>query len=671
MLTLPVVLLPIVCAPFALLFEKKWSKALFPFCCAAGAAELALSCALLFVPGSSAVLDVCGGGLGFAAGGFGTYYTVVSAVCFFFALVFSGFYFKRRGEHLGRFYMFWLLTEGAVAGVFLSADLFTLFLFFELMGLASWVWVMHEETPEAGKAADTYLGISVIGGLVMLMGILLVRSSAGTLKFSELALSCSVSESSGRLSAAAVCLLFGFGAKAGMFPLHIWLPKAHPAAPAPASAVLSGILTKTGVFGIAVTLCRVAPNARSFGTAVMLLGTATMLVGALMAVVSADIKRTLACSSVSQIGFILIGVSVCAMTGGENSAAAYGTLLHMTNHSVFKLILFCVAGIIYANVHSLDLNKIRGFGTDKPLLKTFFCIGALGISGFPLFSGYASKTLLHEGIVELGEAFGGSRLVTCVEWLFLIAGGLTAAYMLKLFFCVFTGKPAVRTEKKCMNAATAVVLGIASAAVLAVGAAPGKIGLGLASPALDLFSSEKLLPETAFFSLESLKGAAISLSIGAALYFGVVRTLVDRKSTDGRRVYRSLIPEKLELETLYRFVLLKLLPAVCGWTMKVLSDIPDIVTVLLHRTVFRENKKHYIPEKGTRVTHIAGLAADRVFPLEKKKKHRSFEDVFADAYENLRDENRIVVRSLSFSLLAACAGIALTLIYIFIRLIIA
>src|SRR5699024_5013413 len=141
------------------------------------------------------------------------------------------------------------------------------------------------------------------------------------------------------LYAAGGLALAGFGAKAGMFPLHIWLPKAHPVAPAPASALLSGILTKSGVFGILLLSRYLFWAELSWSQVVLALGVVTMVLGAVLALFSIDLKRTLACSSMSQIGFILVGVAMQGFLGHENALAAWGTVLHMLNHSLIKLVL--------------------------------------------------------------------------------------------------------------------------------------------------------------------------------------------------------------------------------------------------------------------------------------------------------------------------------------------
>ena len=169
-----------------------------------------------------------------------------------------------------------------------------------------------------------------------------------------------------------------------------------------------------------------------WGRVILYLGCATMVLGAVLAVFSMDLKRTLACSSVSQIGFILVGIGVSTLLRAENALAARGALLHMVNHSLIKLVLFLAAGVVFQNIHKLDLNEIRGFGRGKPLLHFVFLMGALGVGGIPLWNGYVSKTLLHEAILELGYPV--------IEPLFLLSGGLTLAYMGKLYVTLFWQK---------------------------------------------------------------------------------------------------------------------------------------------------------------------------------------------------------------------------------------
>ncbi|MDE5932555.1 MAG: complex I subunit 5 family protein, partial [Lachnospiraceae bacterium] len=367
---------------------------------------------------------VCGMGLHFTVEGFRLLYGLIAAFMWMMTTILSGEY-MRHHENRNRYYLFLLATLGATMGVFLSADLFTMFIFFEIMSLTSYVWVAQEETESALKAAATYLAVAVIGGLVMLMGIFMLYHELGTLNIMELFLAAQLySGNRAILYGAGACLLIGFGAKAGAFPLHIWLPKAHPVAPAPASALLSGILTKTGIFGILAVSCHLFLFDGAWGSLLLGIGVLTMFGGAFLAVFSVDLKRTLACSSMSQIGFILTGVGMQGLLGEENLLAVHGTPLHMVNQSLLTLVLFMAAGVVFMNAHALELNEIRGFGRKKPLLKMIFLTGALAIGGIPLFGGYIRKTLLHESILE----YGGGSLMKAVEILFLASGGLTIAY---------------------------------------------------------------------------------------------------------------------------------------------------------------------------------------------------------------------------------------------------
>ena len=201
------------------------------------------------------VPEICGFGFHFCMDGFRLIYAGVAAFMWMMTTILSGEYFRHH-ENVGRFYLFLLMTLGATMGVFLSADLYTTFIFFEIMSFTSYVWVAQEENRPSLQAAATYLAVAVIGGLVMLMGIFLLYYHLGTVTISELSGAAAAFADKRILYIAGGCMLFGFGAKAGSFPLHIWLPKAHPVAPAPASALLSGILTKTGIYGTLILSCQ-------------------------------------------------------------------------------------------------------------------------------------------------------------------------------------------------------------------------------------------------------------------------------------------------------------------------------------------------------------------------------------------------------------------------------
>lgn len=617
--------------------------------------------------------EVCGFGLNFCMDGFRVIYALIAAFMWMMTTVLSGQYFKGH-EHVGRFYLFLFMTLGATMGVFLSADLYTTFIFFEIMSFTSYVWVAQEENRPSLEAAATYLAVAVIGGLVMLMGIFLLYHQLGTVMIGELSAAAAACGDRKLLYIAGACMLFGFGAKAGAFPLHIWLPKAHPVAPAPASALLSGILTKTGVYGILILSCQLFLHDAGWGSTVLTLGVITMLGGALLAVFSVDLKRTLACSSMSQIGFILVGIGMQGLLGEENALAVHGTFLHMVNHSLIKLVLFMAAGVVYMNTHELNLNRIRGWGRKKPLIGGCFLIGALAIAGVPMFGGYVSKTLLHEAILE----YGGRGLMTAVEWIFLFSGGLTAAYMAKLFIAVFVEKnedpklqKAYDGQKKYMNGASGFALTASALVLLVWGWFPHGIMDKAAELAQSFMKLEEFGERISYFSLGSLRGGLISLAIGAVVYLLFIRKVLLRKQKGGERVYINAWPQWLDLEKLlYRPLLLTVLPTVFGVLCRILDSFPDGAVVLLRKTVYRDSPlPHERPEGNALTAMLGGMLngwealGNRIWRKDSPR-DVNYAHLLAVKHEEFKENNKIIGRSLSFGLLLFGIGLSLTLIYL-------
>lgn len=623
------------------------------------------------------VPEICGMGLHFCLDGFRAVYGLVAAFMWMMTLLFSKEYLAHE-YHLGRYYFFQLVTLMATLGVFLSADLFTTFIFFEIMSFTSYVWVVQEETKGAIRAAETYLAVAVIGGMVLLMGLFLLYHTLGTLEMSELLRAAAACSDKRILYIAGCCTLVGFGAKAGAFPLHIWLPKAHPVAPAPASALLSGILTKAGIFGVLVVSCNIFLHNADWGLLIFSLGLFTMFGGALLAVFSVDLKRTLACSSMSQIGFILVGVGMQGILGEENALAVRGTFLHMVNHSLIKLVLFMIAGVVVMNVHKLNLNEIRGFGRKKPFLNLCFLLGALGIAGVPLFNGYVSKTLLHESILEgvkLSAELSGFLKMS--EWIFLISGGMTLAYMTKLYVAVFVEKNRDEKEQErfdemehYMSPLSAFAIGVSALFMPALGVVPNILPDWIADLGQGFMHLEESGHTVAYFGLLNLRGAVISICIGIVLYIVSCKLLMS--SADGCREYKDCWPKWLDVENLlYRPLLLGILPAVARFFCRILDSLADWVILLLRKTVFMERKiPHELPE-GTKFTYFLGTALDwlrmvkrRILRQPSPEREVSFAHKLAVQREKIVETNMIIQRSLSFGLLLFYVGLVFTLIYL-------
>lgn len=674
--------------------------------------------------------EICGLGIHFRLDGFRLVYVLIAVVmwtcCGLFSMEYMRHYRNRRN-----YYVFFWATLPATAGVFLSADLYSAFIFFEIMSFTSYVWVAFDGKGESLRAANTYLAVAVTGGLVMLMGLFMLHAMLGTLEMDALGQAGEIAGKTGKtgmLYAAGGMLLFGFGAKAGCFPLHIWLPKAHPVAPAPASALLSGILTKAGVFGVIAVSCGLFGSDGIWGLLITALGFVTMFLGALLALFSVDLKRTLACSSVSQIGFIFTGIGMSCLlraAGEDGSLAVRGAFLHMVNHSLLKLVLFLSAGAVFMNLHQLKLNDIRGFGRKKPCLCFCFLMGALGISGIPFWNGYVSKTLLHEGIVEYVNAvregalgsvtsagpwsWQGIRFVLAspgmwkaAEWLFLITGGMTLAYMAKLFVALFVERHPTRQKEfddmsgNYMGRISRLALVVPSIALVVLGMAPHRLMDYLADLGQGFFHTDMAVHPVSYFSFGNLKGAGVSVGIGLVLYGLVVRGCLMKQGNgpDGTKDYADRWPAWLDLEELvYRPVILTLLPAVCGAVCRAvdryllsaavrillsvsavvcraMDSLGDGIIRMARKTTHRQMDGSRRRGGGDRIAVVLGQALDRLASVERlvpgrrHKPRKSLIPGLMEAEEEVKRTSRLVEESFSFGLMLFCIGLCLTLGYL-------
>ena len=672
---------------------------------------------------SIAFPQIMGLGIRLKVDGFRALYAAVAGFMWMMTSLLTPAYMA-HGHKQARYCFFTLLTMGATVGVFLSDDLISAFLFFEIMSFTSYCWVAHEQTPGAMRAGQTYLAIAVMGGMAMLMGLMMLYQQLGSLAFDDLAQLASTPGTSLYLPGALI--LAGFGAKAGMFPLHVWLPKAHPVAPAPASALLSGVLTKVGIFGILVISSRLFFGDVLWGNLLLGLGLINMFLGALLALFSTDLKRTLACSSMSQIGFILLGIGMQSLLGEHNALAAQGTVLHMLNHSLIKLCLFMAAGVIYINLHQLNLNDIRGYGRGRWGLMACFLVGAASISGIPLFSGYASKTLLHESIVEyivhLQEIGHSALWYQLAEWVFIITGGITFCYMLKLFIALFIDKHPTRQAEfdgmgRSMTALPAIALGGSALLLFALGLWPEGTLTPLANRTLSFMHAHEPAHAVVFLAPVNLIGGAKSLLIGLLLYWLVVRRWLMGKVQEGRP-YLNRWPQRPDLEdSLYRPLVQGLkqlgiavctpldklvdgflgpfvwrasallasmlggverlfgpLYALATFTARTLEVMVDGLSVVLVRTILRPaGEPAGPPPVGNRFTHSLGRVADRLTLGVRRLLGRGaqppprYSVVFAGIWHTMQDTLRRLLRTLSFSLILFALGLVLLLAYLLTR----
>lgn len=481
--------------------------------------------------------------------------------------------------HRNRYSLFSMLTYWSTLGVFLSANFLNLFAFFEIMSLTAYPMIIHDQQEESQDAAQSYIVLAVAGGLALLMGLLLLGYYVDTL---EIELLHSQLFYIGPVKYVILSLiLIGFGVKAGLVPLHIWLPKAHAAAPAPGSAILSGVLLKTGIFGIFLTLVVIFPQEVEVSAILTALGFVTLLTGGILALVQTQVKRLLAYSSMSQMGYLLIGIGLVGLLHDHQAIAVYSVLFHTMNHMLFKVLLFLGAGLFYLNWHALDLNQIGGRGTSLWLQKLLFLAGVLAITGVPGLSGFLSKNLLHHALTEAAH-YRGSAWLAASEWAFVLGSALTTAYMLKLYVAVFVEKqPAVPSGRieghEPASAPRTPVLMVLPMLVIilcliGIGIYPQPV-VSLLTQALEMLGIHSL--ELQFMTLGNYTATAISLGLGILIYWLVVRRLL-RVQTGASWAFRHPLKGRISLER-------QLYAPVGQWLYRVLTVVFEKADITLTR----------------------------------------------------------------------------------------
>ncbi len=336
--------------------------------------------------------------LSFRADQLGFIVGIISITLWTLASFFAICYMKKE-KHLGRYNFFSLVTLSGMLGVAFTGNLFSLYIFFEILSVASYVMVVHQQSKEAMRAGLLYIFMGIIGGLILLFSIVATYAIAGTGDFLLL---------QGKLSQSPYLpyifwgYIIGFGVKAGIFPLHIWLPEAHPVAPSPASALLSGVMIKAGAYGIIRILYSVMCPALMRGNAnimaLFIISLITIFLGSAVAMRQTEIKKMLAYSSISQIGYIVMGATILSPLG------LVGGVIHIFNHALIKGALFLCAGAFIHQLGKRQLKDLPGIGKQMPITTLCFTVAALSMIGFPPFNGFISKWFLALGSLEAIKA---------------------------------------------------------------------------------------------------------------------------------------------------------------------------------------------------------------------------------------------------------------------------
>jgi len=344
----------------------------------------------------------------------------------FFISIYSISYMNRFTSKW-KFYTLFLLMVAGMNGVVVTGDIFNLFVFLEIASVASYALVAFGTERHELEAAFKYTVMSTVGSLFILLGIVFLYSYTSTLNMADMANVLAQKGMSNIVIMVSILFIMGFGLKAALVPFHAWLPDAHPSAPAPISAMLSGVLIKSlGIY----TLCRFFYNIiginSSFSSILMILGTLSMVIGVFLAIGQWDFKRLLAYHSISQIGYVILGIGLGTPLG------IIGGLFHLFNHSVFKALLFLNSGAVEYATGTRDLQKMGGLMTKMPITGTTTLIASMSIAGIPPFNGFWSKLIIIIACVQanrLGYAF----------WA-VLASILTLASFMKVMKYAFFGK---------------------------------------------------------------------------------------------------------------------------------------------------------------------------------------------------------------------------------------
>ena len=463
---------------------------------AGAAAALALSVGV-FTTGATFALDApallsVADGVAFRLDALGAFFLalvgLVSAPCAIYGAGYSAAYEGRYSlRFLGAALNLFLLTMSLVP---CAGNVLTFLLMWEGMSLTSYFLVMTEaDEPETVSAGGWYLAMTHGGVALVLAAFLLLAAGADTTGFDDLR-AAATRLSPAMHSVVFVLALLGFGSKAGLIPLHVWLPRAHPAAPSHVSALMSGVMIKLGVYGvIRVGLDLLGGGPAWWGALLIVLGGLSAVLGVLYALMENDLKRLLAYSSVENVGLIFVGVGAGSLFLSLGAIPAAGLALsaglyHALNHAAFKGLLFLGAGSVLHATGTRDMNLLGGLIRRLPWTAFFFLTASLAIAGLPPLNGFVSEWLLFQSLLP---GIGSSApfvapLMTLAVGALALTGGLAAAGFVKAFGITFLAIPRSPAAEHAHEASPSMRLGMA---ILAIACA----GLGLAAvPVLSALS---------------------------------------------------------------------------------------------------------------------------------------------------------------------------------------
>jgi multicomponent Na+:H+ antiporter subunit D len=336
-------------------------------------------------------------GLRLGLDGFSLFMLMAVSVVGFAASLFSISYMEHYGSK-ATFYALYLVMMAGMNGLILASDLFSVYVFLEVAAVASYALVAFGLGHDELEAAFKYLMLSVVGSAFVVAAVAVIYGMTGALDFAAVAAGLRELNAGPVVAIASAFFLLGFGLKAALVPFHAWLPDAHPSAPAPISAVLSGLLIKvSGVYAMTRIFLNVFGLTPALSTVMMWLGIVSMVVAAFLALGQKDMKRMLAYSSISQVGYIVLGIGIGTPLG------IAGGLFHLFNHALAKGLLFLTSGSVQQATGTRNLDEMGGLAKRMPVTAGTNLVGALSIAGVPPLNGFWSKLLIIVALVQAGH----------------------------------------------------------------------------------------------------------------------------------------------------------------------------------------------------------------------------------------------------------------------------
>ena len=504
------------------------SRLVYAVCLAACLAILGVACAQLLagtVPAPAMWLPV---GLPWI----GAHFRMDALSAFFLVVVNLGgagasLYAIGYGQHetaRGRVLPFYPAFLGAMNLVVLADDAFTFLVAWEFMSLSSWALVMaHHRDPENRRAGYIYIVMASFGTLTLLLAFGLLAGSGGGYAFSEIRAATATLP-----GVVFILVLTGTGSKAGLVPLHVWLPLAHPAAPSHVSALMSGVMTKVAVYGfVRIVFDLLGPADWWWSIVVLSVGGITAVLGVLSAVLQRDMKRLLAYSTVENVGIIFVGLGLAlAFKANAMLAAAAlaftAALLHVFNHSLFKSLLFFGAGAVLNATHERDIEKLGGLIHPMPITAFLVLGGCVAASALPPLNGFVSEWLVFQAVLMSPDLpqWGLKLLVPAVGAMLALGAALSGACFVRFYGIAFLGRPRSPAASGAVETDifSRTTMGLLLALCLLVGLLPGFV-IDAVAPVAQLLVGHAMPPQGGIAWLSIVPAAGSHNAYNGLLFF--------------------------------------------------------------------------------------------------------------------------------------------------------